>query len=107
MIWLNKTFNKIFLTLFLVFVVIYSSARVGLIDYQSKLKKELTDEQIIKFEEDVRKGEKIDLKDYVEDNTKYDNVLSKVTLKISDTIGNTTKDIVGFIFKKIEKSMNE
>ena len=104
---MNKTFNKIFLILFLVFIVIYFSARVGLIDYQSKIKKELTDEQIIKFEEDIKKGEKIDLKEYVKDDNRYDNTLSKITLKVSDTIGNVTKDIIGFMFKKIEKSMNE
>ena len=70
----HKIFNRILFVLFLIFLAIYYSANTGLIDYQAKYKKELTEEEIEKFEEDIKNGVDIDITDY---NKKYRRSFSK------------------------------
>ena len=103
----HKRFNRIMLVLFISFLVIYCSANVGLIDYQARNKRNLTEKEIAKFEEDVEKGIPIDLSSYSKDNNRYDNTLSKITLDLSKTIGNTAKSILDLMFKHIEESMKK
>ena len=102
----HKVFNYILLILFLIFLALYYSANVGLVDYQSKYKKELTEEEIIKFEEDIKNGIDIDLNVYRKDQSRYNNALSKATLKVSNGIGNVFQNIMNYFFKQIEKSVS-
>lgn len=104
----NKPFLYSLLVLFLIFLALYYSSNAGIIDYQSKYKKELTEEQIKKFEEDVKNNVNIDIKDYiVKTEEEYNNNLSKITLKISNTIGEKVKDTLDFLFSNFEKAMKD
>lgn len=95
------------LTVFLIFLALYYSSNAGLIDYQARNKTVLTEEQIKLFEEDVKNNVEIDLKNYVEDKEeKYDNNISKTTLKLSNTIGGIVQNTLDFLFGKLEKVMN-
>ena len=67
----------------------------------------LTEEQIKMFEEDVKNNVQIDLKKYIDNKEdKYDNNISKTTLKLSNTIGETVEGILNFVFGKLENAMN-
>ena len=102
----NKGFKYIFIILFLMFLGLYISSNAGLIDYQAKYKKNLTESQIKQFEADLKNDVNVDIKDYINNNSKeYSNPVSRTTLKISNTIGNVVKGTLDFIFKQIEKSM--
>lgn len=95
------------LTVFLIFLALYYSSNAGLIDYQAKNKTVLTEEQIKLFEEDVKNNVEIDLKKYIDDKEeKYDNNISKTTLKLSNTIGETVQGALDFLFGKLESAMN-
>lgn len=95
------------LTIFLIFLALYYSANAGLIDYQARNKTTLTEEQIKMFEEDVKNNVEIDLKKYVENNEeKYDNNISKTTLKLSTAIGETIQGGLDFLFGKLEDAMS-
>lgn len=103
----GKIFRTILLVLFIMFIALYVSAQAGLIDYQARNKTLMTEEAIKKFEEDVAAGNNIDIKKYIKDsNKKYNNGLSKATLKVSNSIGEGIDDILKFLFKKMEKAMN-
>jgi len=103
----DNFFKIMLLTLFLVFIALYYSSNSGLIDYQARNKTILTEEQIKMFEEDVANNVEIDLKKYVEDKEeKYDNNISKTTLKLSNTIGETIQGALDFLFGKLEGAMN-
>ena len=102
----HKIFNFFLLFLFLIFVALYYSANAGLIDYQSKYKKELTEEEIKKFENDIKNGIDIDLTSYRKDESRYNNSLSKLTLKVSNGIGNIFQSVMDYFFKQIENSMS-
>lgn len=103
----NNIFKAILLLLFLMFLALYYSANTGLVDYQAKSKMELTEEQIKKFESDVKNNVEIDLEEYIVDyEGQYDNNISKTTMNISKTIGETIQNTLNFIFEKIDKSIN-
>ena len=99
-------FKYILLILFLLFLGLYFSSNAGLIDYQAKYKKNLTEKQIAEFEEDIKNGVNIDLKDYIGREERYNNKISKATLKVSNMIGNTVKSILDYLLNEIDKSMN-
>lgn len=104
----NNFFRIMLLTIFLIFIALYYSSNSGLIDYQARNKTVLTEEQIKKFEEDVKNNVDIDLKKYVEDKEeKYDNNISKTTLKLSNTIGETVQGALDFLFGKMEAVIND
>lgn len=103
----NNFFRIMALTVFLIFLALYYSSNAGLIDYQAKNKTSLTEEQIKMFEEDVKNNVQIDLKKYIDNKEdKYDNNISKTTLKLSNTIGETIDGILNFVFGKLENAMN-
>ena len=105
---MKSNFIKIMsLTVFLIFIALYYSSNSGLIDYQARNKTVLTEEQIKQFEDDVANNVEIDLKKYIEDNEKkYDNNISKTTLKLSNMIGETIQGGLDFIFGRLEDAMN-
>ena len=103
----NNFFRIMTLTVFLIFLALYYSSNAGLIDYQAKNKTSLTEEQIKMFEEDVKNNVQIDLKKYIDNKEdRYDNNISKTTLKLSNTIGETIDGILNFVFGKLENAMN-
>lgn len=103
----NNFFRIMALTVFLIFLALYYSSNAGLIDYQAKNKTSLTEEQIKMFEEDVKNNVQIDLKKYIDNKEdRYDNNISKTTLKLSNTIGETIDGILNFVFGKLENAMN-
>ncbi len=104
----NNFIRIMSLTVFLIFLALYYSSNAGLIDYQAKNKMQLTEEQIQMFEEDVKNNVEIDLKKYMDNKEeKYDNSISKTTLKVSNSIGKTVKNILDYFFEKVEKIMTE
>ena len=103
----GKIFKTILLVLFIMFIGLYFSSQAGLIDYQARNKTLMTEEAIKEFESDIKKGKNVDIKKYIEDsNRKYNNGLSKATLKVSNGIGKCVDGILKFFFKKVEKAMN-
>ena len=102
----HKIFNRILLVLFILFLVLYFSSNAGVIDYSSKNRKELTEQEIKKFEEDIKNGKSIDISNYNNNSNRYANGLSKATLKISNNISGAFKDIANYLFKQMEKSMD-
>ena len=103
----DKIFRSTLLILFLIFIALYFSAQAGLIDYQAKHKTIMTEEAIKEFESDIKEGNNIDIKKYIKNkDKKFDNGLSRKTLRVSNTIGSCVDDILKFFFKKVEKAMN-
>ena len=62
----NKIFKFIFIVFFMSFLVIYFSELTGYYEYQNYKKATLTEEQIKKFEEDVKNGKEVDINKYLE-----------------------------------------
>lgn len=81
---------------FIAFIISYAIGESGYYEYQLANKKYLTEEQMKKFEEDVKNGSDVDLKDYtVETRIDYTN-------KFTDLVSNTSMSINKYLKKSIE-----
>lgn len=104
----NKIYKFIFWLFFMSFLVIYFSELTGYYEYQNYQKASLTEEQIKKFEEDVKNGNEIDINEYlIINNKKYNNTLSKLASKLSDGISKFVNSGVEYTFKYISKLIDE
>jgi L-ribulose-5-phosphate 3-epimerase UlaE len=78
--------------MFAIFLTLYISQATGYYDYEQYKKTELTKEKIEQFEKDVKSGKDIRIENYVENIDKdYNNNISRMGIKISNTIKNYVK----------------
>lgn len=97
-----KYFSFIVIFIFLCSYIIEMS---GYYEYNLNNKKNLTEEQMRQFEEDVRSGKEIDLNSYLKDNSiDYSNDLSRTTSNLSVKLNEYLKEFLtnGLkVFKKL------
>lgn len=103
-----KVIKILSFVLVVVFFVMFFSSSSGYYEYELNKKSNLTKEAIEKFEEDVKEGKEIDVKDYlVKDNKDYSNNFSKMGLALSNKIGKTFEEGVKLIFKSVGKLIDD
>ena len=97
---LKKVFNTIVFVLFTVFTCLFLASKTGYYEYQNNNKTTLTEEKIKEFEKDLKEGKKININDYLLNDTKnYDNKITK--------LGNTISDIIDYsMMDSLEKTFN-
>ncbi len=98
---IEKTFKYGLIGLILIFFFLFF---VGDFVYRNKLttKTILTEEQIKKFEEDVKNGVNIDINDYVVKDKDYQNDVTRVNDTISSLINKVFKQIFKYLLKSID-----
>ncbi len=103
----NKVARIILLILFLIFIALYISESTGYYDYGAYKKTLLTKEQIKKFEQDVKEGKDVSVKDYVGDLEKnYNNKLSNTGLTLSKNIEKYSKKAIETVFGALSDFIN-
>lgn len=101
---LKRIFRYSLLICFATFFALYMSQSTGYVEYENSKQVALTEKQIKKFEADVAAGKKIDMEKYLKTNEKnYQNVVSRLGLKISDVAGSSVKKVVESGFKLLSK----
>lgn len=107
---MNKKFliKAIFGIFFVAFVISYVIGESGYYEYELANKKYLTEEEMKKFEEDVRNGENIDLKDYTVETrkdytNKFTDVVTNTSLTINEYLKKTIESVFGLLNKMIEE----
>ncbi len=104
----KKIFNTTVFCLFVIFLSIYGASKSGYYEYENKKQKELTEESIKKFEEDIENGKNVNLNDYlVEDIKNYDNRITNIASKLSDTLYNGITKSLEEGFKLVEKIIED
>ena len=91
--------------LFIIYIALYMMDNLGYYNIAAK-NKVITEEKLEEFEEDVKSGKEIDLKEYVRDTTNYKNTYSNIGYNISigiDNVLNKGLSNVGKILKKLFK----
>ena len=91
--------------MFIIYLGLYFMDNLGYYNIAAK-NKVITEEKLIEFESDVKNGNYIDIKDYIEDNTNYKNIYSNIGYNISIGIDNIlNKGIlkIGDVLKKLFK----
>ena len=103
-----RIFRFIFMVLLISFMVVYFSELAGYYEYHNNKKAELTEEQIQKFEQDIKDGKEVDIQEYlVIDNKNYGNTLSKFASSLSKEISKFVQDGVENTFKYLSKLVDE
>jgi len=103
----NKIFGVILFTLFISFLAIYVSSETGYYEFEQHKKMTLTEEMIKAFEQDVKDGKEIDIKDYVINDTEnYENNVSKlgstISLHLEDFVQNGLESTFKFFNKLLQ-----
>lgn len=80
-----KKIAKLFIYIILLaFIFSYVIEESGYYEYNLQSKKNLTEEEIKKFEQDVKEGKDVDIKNYLQESTTdYSNNLTRTTSKLS------------------------
>ena len=101
----NKALLITILFLFGIFLVLYITQATGYYEYKVNKQTSLTDTAIKQFEKDIKKGKKINIKDYKEEEISNNNNISKLTLKVSKSLEKVLDKSIKIIFKSISKTV--
>lgn len=103
----GKIFGRIFLALLIAFFAIYVSSQTGYYDFELHNKTVLTEEKIKEFEQDVRDGKEINIKDYVVSAApNYQNNVSKLGNKLSTSLEGVIQSGIDSVFKFLTKMLD-
>ncbi len=103
-----KFFRYAFTTFLILFVALYISQATGYYEYTMHKKMTFTEDQIKKFEQDVKDGKEIDLKVYLDDTSKnYQNVTSKLGYAVSSKIEEFVEGSIENAFKILGNLIQE
>ena len=87
---MKKTLEILFLLLFLVSVFIILSSETNYYEYSNNKKAIVTEENIKRFEEDISNGKKIDISNYINNDSKdYSNKVTNLGDNISNLLNKT------------------
>jgi len=105
---LNKIFKGLLIILFVIYLTIYISQKTGYYEYKNYQKALLTNDQIKSFEEDVKNGKEVNIKDYiVNTNKNYQTNLSKFGLNLSNLISSCINKGINSSFDFLIKFVDE
>ena len=101
-------FKIVFCMFLFIYLVLFFSSYTGYYEYNNYKKTRLTNEQIEKFENDIKEGKELDLNEYLVVNKhSYKTSLSNLTIRISESISGIVSKCVKVTFKKISKFVDE
>lgn len=104
----ESIFKFILLCFIICFLVILFAGKTGY--YEKKLRDNsiLTEEQIKKFEEDLKNGKNVDISNYViNENKDYTTKLTSDVYSVSLKLEKIIDKIVKFIFNEVGKNIND
>ena len=100
----TKTFWTILSIFFVVYISIFMASKSGYYEYENRNRKEFTEKKMKEFEEDVRNGKNVDLKNYFKENdVNYENKITIVGNKMSQIVTSGINKGLEGSFKVLEK----
>lgn len=104
---MNNILKFLSFTLIIVFFIMFYTSGGGYYEYELNKKTILTNEAILKFEQDIKDGKEIDVSDYlITENNDYSNKFSNFGIKVSNNIGKVFSEGVKFIFDSLGHYVN-
>lgn len=99
----ENTFKIIFIFLFVIFLTMYVSVGSNYYEYELHKKVMLTNEDIKKFEDDVKNNKEVDIDNYISSRVDYSNSFSKASTKVSKETKKYIKQGIEGIFNIFSK----
>ena len=98
----EKIFKTCMIFLFVIFITIYVSQVSGYHEYELHKKVELTNEEISKFESDIKNNKNIDINEYTDNSIEdYSNSFSRLSSSFSEFTSKYIKKSINGVFKAI------
>lgn len=105
---MNNILKGLIISIVIAFLVMFFTSSSGYYEYELNKKTNLTQDAILKFEQDIKEGKEIDINKYiVEDKKDYSNKFSNAGIKLSNNIKKIFSEGVKFIFNSIGDIMDE
>ena len=100
----KRFFKFLIMMLIFVFLCSYFVEVGGYYEYHLSYKKRMTEEQMKRFESDIREGKNVDMNDYLDSNVNdYSNLLTDKTSDINLKLNEYLKNFFSNVFKVLEK----
>ncbi len=103
---MKKIMKYLLITLIVAFIGLYFAYQNGYMEKRNHEEKELTDQMIMEYEEDLKKGIDVTSKNYTVIKPSYANIYSNSFLKISKKIEKGFDKVIKYFFNKISNEIN-
>lgn len=90
----------------IIFLVVYFGMATGYLEVENRKKTALTEEAIRKYEQDLKAGKKIDMKNYITEEKVYSNRISNVALGATGIIEKGFNTIIDYLFSEVDRAVN-
>ena len=97
----NKHLKALIIVIFIIYIASYYVANSGYYEYHKQMETVIINEKIKEFESDIKEGNNIDTKKYLEPTKDYTNIISNTFYNISNNGTNLARKIIKFLFKKV------
>lgn len=99
---MNNILKFLSLIFIIVFLIMFYSSSGSYYEYELNKKTNLTNDAILKFEQDIKDGKEIDINNYlVKENKDYSNKFSNAGMNLSNNIKRIFDEGFKFIFNSI------
>lgn len=98
---MKKIIKHIPLIIIILMIGLYFSYQNGYYDKYMREKINLTNQNIEKFEQDIKDFKDVTINDYLEEDKSYATKTSNMSLKVSDKLENVINESIKFLFRKI------
>ncbi|HPE14739.1 MAG TPA: hypothetical protein PLT65_02755 [Bacilli bacterium] len=104
----EKLIKYLILIIIILFTGIFLITATGYYEIKNKERMILTNEQILKFEQDIAEGLEVDIEDYlVDEYIDYSNLFSKRMNSLSSKIEGSFEKIIIFIFNEVADTIEK
>lgn len=104
---MKKILKPMLLIVIFCFLGLYFFYNGGYAESKIRKEKELMEEMILKYEEDLANGVDVTKEDYTIENPDYSNVYTNTSLKLSEKISDFIDNSIKFIFRKVNEMVSE
>lgn len=104
---MKKGFKIGLIIIIFLYLILFFSYKNGYYRNINEEKRVLTDEKIKEYEEDLANGIDVTQKEYIVVTPSYDNKITRGFLKISNIVEQSLDRVIKYVFKKINKMVDE
>lgn len=104
---MKKVIKPLILIVFFSFLGLYFFYNSGYMENKIRKEKEMMEQMILKYEEDLENGIDVSKEDYIIEKPDYSNRYTKTSLKISEKVCDIIDGSIKYVFKKVNKMVSE
>ena len=98
---MKKVLKNIPLIILILLLGLYFSYQNGYYDKYMRDKIKLTNQNIEKFEQDIKDFKDVTIEDYLQEEKSYATKTSNISLKVANKLENVINEGIKFLFRKI------